>query len=77
MEGKPTLSRELCKKIFLRSLDDTEVFYEGLLRLTHEHNFLDLYKLSGLELQDQLWIKHGVSQEELNYWMEFYTLRED
>lgn len=50
MEGKPTLSRELCKKIFLLSLDDTEVFYSELLRMTNDPNFLELYKLSGLEL---------------------------
>jgi hypothetical protein len=77
MEGKPKLTREQCKTVFLKSLDDTEVFYGELLRLARSPTFLDHYKQSSLELQDQLWANHGITQEELNYWMEKYALKDD
>ena len=77
MEGSPKLSRELCKKIFLKSLDDMESCYLKLLKYTRDPNFLEKYKFLDIELQDQLWVKHGVSQEEINYWVEHYNLMKD
>ena len=77
MEGSPKLSRELCKKIFLKSLDDMESCYLKLLKYKSDPNFLDKYKFLGIEVQDQLWVKHGVSQEEINYWVEHYNLMKD
>lgn len=52
MEGSPKLSRELCKKIFLKSLDDMEGCYVKLLKYTRDPNFLEKYKILDIELQD-------------------------
>lgn len=76
MENKPVISRALCKKIFMRHLDETELHYERLLEFVGEPAFLDKYNLIEKELDDQLWVKHGVSTEELNYWTMHYKLTE-
>lgn len=47
------------------------------MQLVDDPDFLLQYKLSSLEMADSLWSKHSLSQEELNYWMESYNLKDD
>ena len=45
MEDEPKLSKDLCRKIFLKSFDDLEVCYKNLLLKIHDAYFLLEYKL--------------------------------
>lgn len=54
MEDRPKVARDLCKRVFMASLDDTEGFYDRLLKMTEKRDpgFLEQYKLSSIEMED-------------------------
>ena len=76
MENKPVISKELCKKIFKRNLDATEQFYDNLQQHIDTDQLLERFNLTEKELSDQLYVRDGVSIEELNYWTMHYKLTE-
>ena len=76
MQNKPVISKDLCKKILKRNLDATEQFYEYLQQFIGTAQFLERYNLIEKELADSLYVRDGVSCEELNYWTMHYKLTE-
>ena len=50
MEGEAKISYDLCKKIFLKSLDDNEACYLKLLEYARDSDFLEKYKFFSIKV---------------------------